>query len=62
MKMRQYTIDNVTDTARRYRTAVRRVWGFQRGEFDIDGKTILASKRTPPGQSMKKKKKNDNTS
>jgi hypothetical protein len=52
---RSYTIDDVTLTARRYRTAVRRVRGFKRGELDIDGKTILASKRTPPGRSLRKK-------
>lgn len=54
---RSYTIDNVTLTARRYRTAVRRVKGFKRGELDINGKTILAIKRNPPGQPLKKKEK-----
>lgn len=55
--MKDYTINEVTVTARNYRTAVRRVRGYQRGEFDIDGKTILASKRTPPGTPMRKKKR-----
>lgn len=59
MEKREYRIGDVTLTARSYRTAVRRVAGFLRGEFDIEGRTILASKRTPPGQSMKKKKKNN---
>lgn len=52
---RGFTIDGVTVNARCYRTAVRRVRGFQRGEFDIDGRTILALKRTPPGRPLRKK-------
>jgi len=50
----QYTISNVTVSAKSYRTAVRRVRGYQRGEFTIDGQTILAKDRTPPGTSMRK--------
>ena len=57
MKKREFKIGDVTLMATNYRTAVRRMMGFERGEFDIEGRTILASKRTPPGQSMKKKKK-----
>ncbi len=52
---RPFTIDGVTLDARCYRTAVRRVRGFQRGELTIEGRTILASKRTPPGHSLRKK-------
>lgn len=54
--MRDYTISGVTVTARRYRTAVRRVSGYLRGEFDITGATIPAKDRTPPGTPMRKKK------
>lgn len=58
MKTREYRIDGVTLTAKSWRTAVRRVKGYQRGELELDGKTILASKRTPPGRSLRKKNKN----
>ena len=44
-KTRQFTIQNVTVTARRFRTAVRRVRGFLRGELTIDGRTIPVSER-----------------
>lgn len=57
MKTREYKIDGVTLTAKSWRTAVRRVKGYQRGELDLSGKTILASKRTPPGRSLRKKHK-----
>lgn len=52
---RSYTIDGVTLDAKRYRTAVRRVKGFKRGELNLDGSTILAIKRNPPGQPLRKK-------
>jgi len=55
--MNQYTIDNVTVSARNFRTAVRRVRGFKRGELTIEGATILAKDRTPPGTPMRKKDK-----
>lgn len=55
--MRDFTIDGVTVKARKYRTAVRRVRGYKRGEFDITGATIPAKDRTPPGTSMRKRKK-----
>lgn len=61
MKKREYTIDDVTLEAYTYRTAVRRVRGFQRGELNLDGSTILAIKRDPPGQPLKKRKKSDRT-
>ena len=57
--MNEYTIDEVKVRARNYRTAMRRVRGYQRGELDIDGRTILASKRKPPGRPMRKRKKNE---
>jgi hypothetical protein len=57
MKKKQYTIDDVTVEAKSYRTAARRVRGFKRGEFDINGKTILAIKRNPPGRPLRKRKK-----
>jgi hypothetical protein len=41
-----------TITARNHRTAQRRFRGFIRGELTIEGRTILASKRKPPGRSM----------
>jgi hypothetical protein len=41
-----------TITARNRNTATRRFHGFVRGELTIEGKTILASKRKPPGRSM----------
>ena len=50
---RPYTIDGVTLSAKSYRTAVRRVRGFRRGELTLEGQTILASKRTPPGRSLR---------
>lgn len=37
---REFTIQGVTVVAHRYRTAVRRVRGFLRGEMDINGKNI----------------------
>jgi hypothetical protein len=40
-KTRSFTVQNVTVTARRYRTAVRRVRGFLRGELTIEGQTIF---------------------
>jgi hypothetical protein len=55
--MRDFTIDGVTVQASKWRTAVRRVRGYIRGEFDINGKTILAKDRTPPGTPMRKKKR-----
>lgn len=57
MRTRQYSIDGVTITAKTWRTAVRRVRGYQRGELDLNGKTILASKRKPPGRSLRKEGK-----
>jgi hypothetical protein len=39
-KTRSFTIQNVTVAARRFRTAVRRVRGFLRGELTIEGQTI----------------------
>ncbi len=57
MKKQQYTIDNITVEAKSYRTAVRRVRGYQRGELNLDGSTILAIKRMPPGTPLKEKKK-----
>ena len=47
-KTRQFTIQNISVVARRYRTAVRRVRGFLRGELTIDGQTI------PPKDRKKK--------
>ena len=44
-KTRSFTIQNVTVTARRFRTAVRRVRGFLRGELTIEGQTILPKDR-----------------
>ena len=55
--MREFTIDGVTLTARNYRTAVRRVRGYKRGEFNLDGSTILAERRNPPGTPLKKREK-----
>lgn len=57
MKTRQFTIQNVTVTARRYRTAVRRVRGYLRGELTIEGQTILAKDRKPAGTPMRKRAK-----
>ena len=57
MTKKQYIIDDVTIEAKSYRTAVRRVRGYQRGELNLDGSTILAIKRTPPGTPLKEKKK-----
>ena len=57
MTKKLYTIDDVTVEAKSRRTANRRVRGFKRGELDINGKTILAIKRTPPGQPLRKKAK-----
>lgn len=56
MKKKSYTIDGVTLNANHYRTAVRRVRGYKRGELNLDGSTILANKRTPLGRSLRKKK------
>ena len=50
--MKDYQIGDLTVTARNRRTAERRARGFLRGEMDVDGKTILAEKRTPPGQKL----------
>lgn len=55
--MRDFTINGVTVNVRSYRTAVRRVRGYQRGEFDIHGATIPAKDRKPPGTPMRKKGK-----
>lgn len=55
--MREYIIDNVTVTARNLRTARRRVRGYQRGELNQDGSTILAERRNPPGKPLAKRKK-----
>lgn len=41
-----------TITARNWQSARRRFRGFLRGELTIEGRTILASKRKPPGRSM----------
>ncbi len=54
--MRKFTIDDVTLEAKSFRTAVRRVRGYKRGELKLDGSTILAIKRNPPGQPLKAKK------
>lgn len=58
--MNTYKFDHdnktITITARNRRTAVRRWRGLLRGEFDIDGKTILATKRKPKGTPMRKRK------
>lgn len=54
---KQYTVSNVTVSAKSYRTAVRRVSGYQRGELTIDGQTILAKDREPAGTPMRKRKK-----
>lgn len=56
MRKREYRIDGVILEAKRYRTAVRRVRGYKRGELNLDGSTILAIKRNPPGQPLRKKK------
>ena len=53
--MNDYSIDGVKVNARNFRTAVRRVRAFKRGELTIDGKTILAAKRKPKGTPMRKK-------
>ncbi len=54
--MNSYKFDDngkdITIEARCQRTADRRFRGLLRGELDIDGKTILAKKRKPPGRSM----------
>lgn len=55
--MREFTINGVTLKARTYRTAVRRVRGYKRGEFDINGATIPCEDRNPPRPPMKKRKK-----
>jgi hypothetical protein len=61
--MNTYRFDHegkaITIIARTRRTAERRLRGLLRGELDIDGKTILASKRTPKGQPMRKKDKGE---
>ena len=57
MTKKSYTIDGVTLDAKSYRTATRRVRGYKRGELNLDGSTILALKRTPPGQPLRKKVK-----
>lgn len=54
--MKDFTIDGVTVRARNYQTAVRRIRGYKRGELDIEGRTILARKRTPPGSPMRRRK------
>lgn len=53
--MKDYQIGDLTITARNRRTAGRRARGFLRGETDVDGKTILAEKRTPPGRKLRMK-------
>ena len=54
--MNTYKFDDngktITIEARNQRTADRRFRGLLRGELDLDGKTILAKKRKPPGRSM----------
>ena len=55
MKLKPYKFDATTITARNYRTAVRRLRGFERGEMDINGKTIRAKDRKPPGSPMRKR-------
>ena len=54
---REYRIGDLTIIARSRRTAERRARGFSRGEMDIDGKTVLAEERTPPGRKLKKRMK-----
>ncbi len=58
--MNTYKFDDngkaITIEARCQRTADRRFRGLLRGELDIDGKTILAKKRKPPGHPMRKRK------
>jgi hypothetical protein len=39
----------ITIWAHNYFAAVRRVRGYMRGELDIEGRTILAEDRDPPG-------------
>lgn len=45
----------ITIEARNARTAHRRYAGFARGELTIEGKTILAKRRKPPGRPMRKR-------
>tara|TARA_R110002096_G_scaffold322432_2_gene516484 strand:- start:83 stop:256 length:174 start_codon:yes stop_codon:yes gene_type:complete len=47
-------IGGVSVTARSFRTYQRRLSGFERGELTVDGQTILAKDRTPPGTPMRK--------
>jgi hypothetical protein len=62
MTMNTYNFEDngktITISAPNYRTAERRFLGYLRGELDIHGKTILASKRSPKGDSMRKNKEN----
>lgn len=52
--MRKFTIDDVTLEAKSYRTAVRRVRGYQRGELTLEGKTIPPIKRdTTAGRALR---------
>lgn len=54
---RDYVINGVTFSARSLRTAKRRARGYERGELNQDGSTILAERRTPPGKPLAKRKK-----
>jgi hypothetical protein len=58
--MNTYKFDHegksISIDARNARTSQRRFRGFVRGELTIEGQTILASKRTPKGHSMRKRK------
>jgi hypothetical protein len=54
--MNDYTINGKVFRARNLRTAQRRARGYARGELDLDGKTIKAKDRKPPGQPMRKRK------
>lgn len=51
----QHEDKTITLQAPNQRTADRRLRGLLRGELDLDGKTILAKKRTPKGESMRKR-------
>ncbi len=56
--MRKFTIDDVTLEAKSYRTAVRRVRGYQRGELTLEGKTIRLLKRdTIAGRALRARAK-----
>jgi len=52
--MKMYNIGGVLVPIRSFRTYQRRLRGYERGELTVDGQTILAKDRTPPGTPMRK--------